>query len=395
MKQYDFDRVIDRKGTSCYKYDELDSFFGRHDLLPLWVADMDFAVCPEITEAVVRRFTDHPIYGYTKPSDGYLNAIIDWQRKRNNFVFTGDEVAFMAGVVAGFALIVDFFTRPGDKVVIQEPVYHPFRNVAEANNRVVINNALVPAENGLLAMNLAELEQIFDRERPRLMVVCNPHNPVGIAWPRETLAEVARLARKYGVVVFSDEIHADLMLYGNRHHVMATVSDDAAAVTVTCGAPSKTFNIAGLKSSWCVVKNPELREPFFKWLSDNELSSPHLTALVATEAAYRHGAEWLRQCLSYIEGNVDFVAEYCHRHIPGVHAVKPQASFLVWLDCSGLGLSHDDVVDLMVNRARLGMNDGSIFGEAGRCHMRLNVGAPRSVIATAMDRMRQAVEEMK
>ncbi len=395
MKQYDFDRVINREGTWCYKYCELDHVFGRHDLLPLWIADMDFAVCPEITQALVDRFANHPIYGYTKPTDGYVNAIIDWQRKRNNFIFTREEAQFVGGIVTGFALVLNFFTGKGDKVVIQEPVYHPFRNVATANGRVVINNALVPTDDGLFRMNLEELEQIFRDEQPRLMVVCNPHNPVGIAWPAESLAEVARLARKYNVVVFSDEIHADLMLYGNRHHVMATVSDDAAAVTITCGAPSKTFNIAGLKSSWCVIKNPALREPFFTWLENNELCCPHLAAMVATEAAYRCGEEWLRQCVEYIEGNIDFVAEYCREHIPCIRAVKPQASFLVWLDCTGLGRCHEDVIDLMVNHAHLGMNDGKMFGVAGQCHMRLNVGVPRSVLVTAMERMAKAVRELK
>ena len=391
MEEYNFNQIIDRQGTSCCQLGLLKQLFGRDDLLPLWVADMNFAVCPDITRALVSRLSGHPVYGYTMPADGYLQSIIDWQRSRNGFAFTREEMAFVGGVVTGFALLVEHFTRPGDAIVIQEPVYHPFRHVSEGAGRRIVNNALRPLANGYYEMDFDGLERIFSTEHPRLMVVCNPHNPVGIAWDADTLRRVASLARKYGVVVLSDEIHGDLMLWGNRHVVMATVSDDAAEVTVTMGAPSKTFNIAGIKSSWCVVKNPKLREPFFGWLANNELSSPHLAALVATEAAYKHGGPWLSQCLRYIEGNIDYVAGYCRDRLPGIRAVKPQASFLVWLDCRGLGLDHDSLVSLMVDRARLAMNDGAMFGEAGSGFMRMNVGVPRSVLVEAMGRIEQAL----
>ncbi len=391
MMNYNFDQIIDRRGTQCKKIEVLKQDYGRDDLLPLWIADMDFAVCPEITQAIVHRMADHPIYGYTCTYDAYWQSIINWQRRRNGFNFTQDEVTFVAGIVTGFGLAVNFFTQPGDKIVIQQPVYYPFKDVIVGNGRVMIDNPLLPAEDNLYRMDLEGLEQIFEREHPRMMVVCNPHNPAGIAWPAQVLREVARLARKHNVIIFSDEIFGDLMLFGHKHTAMATVSDDAAAVTVTCGAPSKTFNIAGLKSSWCVVKNPELREPFFRWIETNELCNANMVSIIATEAAYNHGEQWLEQCLRYIEGNVDYVVQYCREHLPGIVAVKPQAGFLLWLDCTGLGLEHDQVVDLFRNKARLAMNEGSMFGPAGRCHMRFNMGSPRSVIEQAMHQLDAAL----
>lgn len=391
MAKYNFDLCIDRHGTQCKKIEVLKQDYGRDDLLPLWIADMDFAVCPEITQTLVRRLADHPIYGYTCTYDAYWQSIIDWQRRRNGFDFTRDEVTFVAGIVTGLGLAVNFFTRPGDKIVIQQPVYHPFKDVIAGNGRVMVDNPLLPAQAGLYRMDLEGLERIFEHEHPRMLVLCNPHNPAGIAWPADVLHQVARLAHRHGVVVFSDEIFGDLMLYGHKHTPMATVSDEAAAVTVTCGAPSKTFNIAGLKSSWCVVKNPELRQPFFRWIETNELCNANMTSIIATEAAYRHGEQWLDECLHYIEGNIDLIVQYCRQHLPGIVAVKPQAGFLLWLDCTGLELEHEQVVDLFVNRARLALNEGSMFGPAGRCHMRLNVGTPRAVIQQALQRLHAAL----
>ena len=392
MTKYDFDRRIDRHGTQCKKIEVLKQDYGRDDLLPLWIADMDFAVCPEITQALVHRLGDHPIYGYTCLYDSYWQSIIDWQRERNGFEFTREEITFVAGIVTGFGLAVNFFTQPGDKIVIQQPVYYPFKDVIEGNGRIAINNALIPTQDNYDWMNLGERAQIMAQERPRMMVVCNPHNPIGISWEPDVLRRVAHLAKKYNVIVFSDEIFGDLTLYGHKHTAMASVSDEAAAVTVTCGAPSKTFNIAGLKSSWCVVKNPALREPFFKWIELNELCNANLTSIIAAEAAYRNGKQWLEECLAYIEGNIDYVEQYCREHIPGIVAIKPQAGFLVWLDCRGLGLSHDEVVDLFRNKAGLAMNEGTMFGDAGACHMRFNMGSPRSVIEQAMQQLEAAVK---
>lgn len=386
-KKYDFDTVIDRSGSGCVMVDMCQEMFGRTDILPLWVADMGFAACPEITRALVDRVEGHPIYGYSVPLEDYWQSIIDWQRERNGLEFNQDEVCFIGGIVNGFGLALNHFTRPGDRVVIQEPVYHPFRMLITGNNRMVVNNALRRTADGFYEMDLEGLERIFKEEQPRMMVLCNPHNPIGIAWSADVQRRVATLARQYGVIVFSDEIHGDLMLKGHRHTSFLTVSDDARAVGVVMGAPSKTFNIAGIVSSWCVVKNPELRLPFFNWLTTNSQSAPNFLSMTATRAAYRHGGEWLSQCLEYIEGNIDMVVDYCRDHIPGITAIKPQASFLVWLDCTGLGLEHDALIDLFVNKARLGLNDGAMFGKGGSGFMRLNVAVPRSILRQAMQQL--------
>ncbi len=388
---YDFDKIVDRSTTSTVKYGALQEEFGRTDLLPLWVADMDFEVCPAITQALSERIEGNHIYGYTVPADGYWQSIIDWQARRNGFHFTRDELTYIPGIVTGFGLAVNFYTRPGEKIVIQEPVYHPFRRLIAGNGRRVVVNDLLNDGHGHYTMDLQGLERIFEQERPRMMVLCNPHNPIGLAWSPQVLREVARLARRYEVIVFDDEIHGDLVMPGHRHTAFATVSDDAAAVAVTMGAPTKTFNIAGLESSWCVIKNPDLRRPFFTWLDTNELSSPTFIATLATQAAYTHGEQWLEECLRYIQANVDYVARYCAHNLPGIVAIKPEASYLMWLDCTGLGLSHKEVVDLFVNKARLALNEGSMFGRGGECHMRLNCASPRSILVEAMRRLHSAL----
>ena len=394
MTHYNFDGLINRQGTQCKKIERLRSEFGRDDLLPLWIADMDFAVCPDITDAIVRRYADHPVYGYTCPYDDFWQSIIDWHSKRNGFEFDRNELTYVSGLVSVLGYVLEYFTSRGDKIVIQEPLYYHFKQAIVGNGRIPVDNALIPAADGSCQMDLNGLERIFRDDRPRMMIVCNPHNPIGICWEPCVLREVARLAHNYGVILFVDEIFGDMPLYGHQHTSMATVSDEAAAVTITCGAPGKTFNISGLKSSWCVIKNPALRIPFFNWLDTNEFNCPNLTSIIATEAAYRHGHQWLKECLHYIEANIEYVDQFCRANIPAIRVVKPQAAFLLWLDCSGLGVSHDNVVSLFRDKAHLALNDGAIYGDAGSCRMRLNVGTRRAVLEQAMRQLEIAVMEM-
>ena len=390
MAKYNFDKVIDRQGTGSMMTDCLTKVFGRDDLCPLWIADMDFEVCPAISEALEKRASHH-IYGYSEAPESYWNSITSWIKRRHNWDVAREEITFVNGVVRGYAYALNFFTNEGDTVVIQQPVYHPFRNVAVGNHRRVVSNDLI--YNGdFYEMDLAGLEHIFATENPKLMVLCNPHNPIGICWGKETLQEVARLARKYNVLVVSDEIHGDLGLFGHHHTPFASVSEDAAMVSISFGAPSKTFNIPGVTSSWCVVKNPELRTPFFKWLQVNEFNVPTWFATVATEAAYTKGEEWLEELIPYIEDNIRAVEDYCTKNLPGVRAIRPQASFLIWLDCSGLGLSHDALIDLFVNHAHLALNDGEMFGKGGEAHMRLNVANSRQMLLDALEQLKKAIE---
>ncbi len=391
MEKYNFDTYIERKGTSAIMTDGLKEMFGREDLMPLWIADMDFEVCPAIVDALEKRMSHH-IYGYSAPADSYWNAIIDWQKKHNGFYFTRDEVTYVPGIVKGIGLAINFFTKPGDKVVIQEPVYHPFKNVTVGNKRISVSNDLI-FDGEFYRMDLEGLEKIFANEHPTMMILCNPHNPIGITWEPEALRKVASLAVKYGVKVVSDEIHGDLALFGHKHTPFATVSPEAEQVAITFGAPSKTFNIPGLVSSWCVVKNKELREDFFEWLTVNELNAPTFVATIGTEAAYNNGEKWLGELKDYLEGNILAVEEFCRENMPKVKAVRPEASFLVWLDCTELHICHEKLIDLFVNQAGLALNDGTMFGKAGQCHMRLNVAYPRTVLIKALTKLKEAINK--
>lgn len=394
MTKYDFDTVIDRSRTHCKKVDMLNAMFGRSDLLPLWIADMDFAVSPDISKALVNRFGNHPIYGYTLPYDDYWQSIIDWQKRRNGFDICREEMTFMPGGMPALGMVLNFYTQPGDRVVLQEPVYYDFKDVIEGNRRLAVRNNLVPTGDHFYRMDLDDLERVFIEQKPKLMVVCNPQNPIGIVWKKEELQQVAALAKRYGVILFSDEVFGDITLFRHKHTPLATVSDDAADVTITCGSPGKTFNIPGVKSTWLVIKNPELRREFYRWVEVNELCNANITALLATEVAYRHGEPWLEQCRSYIEQNVLFVEQFCRQHIPAIYAIRPQASFLMWLDCRRLGLDHAQLLRFFADDAKLALNNGEIYGVPGYCHMRLNVGTPRRRLEQAMAQLRDAVNRL-
>lgn len=391
MKKYDFDRVIDRHGTSAAKIDRLDAMFGRHDLTPLWIADLDFAVCPEITAALHARL-NHPVLGYSDASESYWDSIISWNRKRHGFELSREDLAFIPGVVKGFALAVNYFTRPGDGVLIQPPVYTPFHTVVEGNGRRIVENPLL-FDGKSYSMDLDGLERLLREEKPKMMILCNPHNPIGIQWDCPTLARLARLCREAGCVVVSDEIHGDLMLGGRPHIPFLAAGEDAEAIGVMLAAPSKTFNIPGLVSSWMAVKNPELRKGFYHWLEVNEFSSPVSFSVIGAEAAYRNGEQWLDEMLEYVEDNIAFTRDYIARNIPGLSMVEPQASFLVWLDFRALHLCQDEIMRLLLDKAHLALNDGTMFGPQGAGFARLNVGTPRCVLEKALDSLRRAIVE--
>lgn len=392
MNKYDFDCVIDRRHTGAVKYDGLDAMFGRHDVTPLWIADLDFAVCPDIIDALRQRL-EHPVLGYSAAPEAYWQSIIDWQARRHGFKVERGELAFIPGVVKGIALCVNYFTSRGDAVVIQPPVYHPFRMVIEGNDRRVLENPLV-FDGEQYRMDLDGLADLLRRERPRMMILCNPHNPIGLQWDAPTLARVASLCRETGTVVVSDEIHGDLVLHGRPHIPFLDVSDDARAVGVMLGAPSKTFNIPGLVSSWMVVKSEGLRRDFYRWMEVNEFSSPVMISTIGAEAAYTAGEQWLDEMMAYVERNIEYAIDYVDRNIPGVRVVCPEASFLLWLDFNALNLEQEQLMDLLVNDARIAANDGTMFGRQGKGFARLNVGTPRCVLTAALDHIRDAVKNI-
>ncbi len=391
MGKYNFDKPVDRRGTGALKYDVLEERYGDADLLPLWVADMDFETPEFITEALRRRL-EHPLFGYTVEPTEYWPTVIRWIAEHHGWQVERDWITYIPGIVKGIGMVINVFVKEDEKVIIQPPVYHPFRLTPEGNGREVVFNPLIENPDGSYSMDFDNLEKVAD-EKCRLLILSNPHNPAGITWDRETLCRLAEFCHRRGILVISDEIHSDMALWDNRHIPFASVSPEAASCSITFGAPSKTFNIAGIVSSYAIVPAPQIRDRFFGWLRANELNDPTLFAPIATIAAFSQGEEWRREMLRYVEGNIDLVTDYCRANIPQIKPLRPQASFLVWLDCRALGLDHDALVDLFVKKARLALNDGEMFGPEGRGFMRLNVASPRAVIREALDRLSTAVRE--
>ena len=367
-----FDTPIDRRGSGALKTDALRERFpmyrnedGQDDLLPMWVADMDFATPDFILDAIRQRI-EHPVLGYTIEPEDYRPAIIDWVGSHHQWEIHAEWISYIPGVVKGIGTALNLFTRPGDGVAIMEPVYHIFRQVIEGNGRKVVGGK---------------------EGAPAVFLLCNPHNPIGICWSREWLQELAHYCYEHHILVISDEIHADLALFDHKHIPFASVSEEAAMNSITFMAPTKTFNMAGIISAYSIIPNPEIRERYYHWLDTNELSEPNIFAPIATIAAYRKGEPWRQQMIHYIEQNILFAEQYLAQHLPQMKVVRPEASFLVWLDCRGLGLSHEALVDMFVNRARLALNDGEMFGKGGEGFMRMNVGCPRAVLQEALERL--------
>ena len=389
---YDFDKPVDRTGSGDLKHEVLAERYGRSDLLPLWVADMDFETPPFITQAIRDRL-EHSLFGYTVEPADYWPTVAQWIAEHHGWQVRREWMTYIPGIVKGIGMAINVFVKADEKVIIQPPVYHPFRLTPEGNGRKVVYNPLKQRGDGYYDMDFEQLEQVCD-EKCRMLILSNPHNPAGIVWPKETLLRLADFCHEHRIIVVSDEIHCDMTLTGHRHTPFATVSDKAAQCSITFGAPSKTFNIAGIVSSYAIVPDDSLRRRFFTWLAANELNEAPLFSPIATIAAFKHGEEWRRQMLRYVEGNIDFLCDYCKQHLPAIKPLRPQASFLVWLDCRPLGLAHDALVDLFVNQARLALNDGAMFGPGGEGFMRLNVGTQRSVLKEALDRLRQTVADV-
>lgn len=392
MKTYNFDEIIDRSGSGDLKHEALLPRWGRNDLLPLWVADMDFATPDFVVDALKTRLS-HPIFGYTIEPADHRPTIIDWNEAHHGWTIKPEWISFIPGIVKGIGFVVNVFTKPGEKVIIQPPVYHPFRMTPEDNGREVVFNPLRLREDGYYDMDFDNLSEVCD-DKCRVLILSNPHNPAGVCWSKETLQRLADFCYEHNIIVISDEIHSDMALFGNRHVPFASVSERAADISITFAAPTKTFNMAGIVSSYAVISNDDLHQRFYGWLKANELDEPTIFAPIATIAAYQKGEEWRKQMLAYVEDNVRFVEDYCREHIPGVRPLRPQASFLVWLNCRGLELSHDKLLDLFIDKAHLALNDGEMFGPGGEGFMRLNVGTPRSVLRQALEQLAKAVNEL-
>lgn len=386
--RYNFDEIIERRGTDCFKWDALLAMYGRDDLTPMWVADMDFR-SPDFVLEAIRRRCDHEVLGYTMPSDGYWQAVTAWLQKHYNIKANKGDLHFIPGIVAGIAYALLALTEPGDKVLVTTPVYPPFLNLPKNSGRELVCSPL-KIVNSRFEIDFDDFERRI--EGCKLFIMSNPHNPAGTVWGTEVLRRVADICERHKVIVISDEIHADLTLPGHQHVSYSTVSEVARKNSLTFMAPSKTFNIAGLGSSVCYVADEALRKRFFGWLNALEVANGNIFAFTAAEAAFKDGEEWLQQLLDYMSGNVKTLDNFLKTQMPKVKAVLPEASYLAWLDFSAYGLTHEQLKDKLINEAKMALNDGTTFGgDAYKCCFRLNLGCPRVPLVDALNRIANAI----
>ena len=386
---YDFDKIVDRTGSGDLKHEVLAERYGRADLLPLWVADMDFETPEFITDALRRRL-EHSLFGYTVEPKDYWPTVQKWIKDHHGWDVKREWLSYIPGIVKGIGMVINVFTKPDEKVIIQPPVYHPFHLTPEGNGREVVYNPLKENSDGSYSMDFDNLEEVAD-DKCKVLILSNPHNPAGIVWDKDTLARLAEFCYDHNILVISDEIHCDMALWGNTHVPFATASDKAAQCSITFGAPSKTFNIAGIVSSYSIIPNDEIRNRFYTWLAANELNEAPMFSPIATIAAFKNGEQWRKAMLHYVEQNIIFMEEYCKTHLPKIKPLRPEASFLVWLDCRALGLNHEQLIDLFVNKAHLALNDGEMFGKGGAGFMRVNVGTPRAILTKALEQLTEAI----
>ena len=386
--KYNFDEIIPRRGTNSVKWDLATD----ERVLPMWVADMDFRAAPPVLDALERRLR-HGVFGYTKVPDAYFEAVKGWFGKRHGFRIENEWILPTTGVIPALSVILKALTEPGDKVILQTPVYNCFFAVLERTGRQPLANPLIN-ENGAYRMDFEDLERKAADPQAKLIFLCNPHNPGGRVWSLEELRRVAEICTANGTLVVSDEIHADLTLPGHRHTVFATVSEQARMNSVTYMAPSKTFNVPGLGSSYVICQNPDLFAKYQDFVSGRELAEGHVFAYDGLISAYSgpEGEEWLAQALDYIQENIRFIDAELRRRVPKIKTIMPDASYLVFLDCREMNLSQKELVEFFVDGARLALNDGSIFGKEGEGFMRLNAGCPRSILERALSQLEEAYE---
>lgn len=390
--QYNFNAEVDRSKNFSVKYDEMQRVFGRDDLIPLWIADMDLPTAQPIIDAIEQR-NKQGIYGYTSRPASYFRAVCDWQERRNGWKIDPSLVSFALGVVPALCTIVREFSSPGDKVAFFTPVYSEFFNVVEDWDRQPITCQL-NEKDGYYTIDFDALEKILE-QKPALFILCNPHNPVGRVWTLEELQKIGELCIKHGVKVISDEIHSDLILYGNKHIPFASISQEFAANTISCISATKTFNLAGLQASTTVFPNAEVKKKYDDFWSRLDVHRNNCFSLVAVEAAFTHGEEWLEQVLRHFERNMEYVQQFLKEHVPEITVRLPECTYLLWIDCRGLGLDDQALANFMVNDAKLALNRGINFGKGGEGYMRLNVACPISTLEQAMQQLKAAVDTLK
>jgi cystathionine beta-lyase len=384
---YSFDDFIERRNTYSVKWDETERIFGVKDVLPMWVADMDFKAPAEVLEALVKR-VEHGVFGYTSIPASLKQAVCDWMAGKHEWQIDSKWLSFSIGVVPALATSIQAFTSPGDKVIVQTPVYYPFFQLVEKNNRELVLNPL-QLTNGKYEMDFADLKEKI--KGAKLLLLCNPHNPGGRVWSKEELTKLGELCLEHNVIVVSDEIHSDLVFSGSRHTPFASISEEFAQNSVTCIAPTKTFNLAGLQSAISIIPNRTLKKQFDNVQQRQGFFTLNTFAVIGTEAAYRHGEQWLNRLLKYIEENVEFTCSFIEKHLPKLKVMKPEATYLVWMDCRKLQKSDLELKQLLLQKGRIAVEPGNKFGEDGSGFIRLNVACTREILQEALKRLATAL----
>lgn len=391
MMSLNFDEHISREGTYCVKYDLRQEVFGTKDVIPMWVADMDFKT-PDFIIAALKNRLEHEICGYSFRPPDYYSSIIDWTKRRHGWDIDKEWICFTPGIVPALNFCTLAFTEPGDSIIVQPPVYFPFFSAVEAHGRKLINNQLLIAD-GKYEMDFDALEASVTAAT-KMIFISNPHNPVGRAWKKEELLKLAEICLKNNILIISDEIHCDLVLPGHKHIPVASLSKEIAAITITLIAPSKTFNLAGLSTSSVIIENKTLRGLFNKFLERLHVSNGNIFGTIASIAAYSYGDKWLDEMLRYLKVNTDMVEEFCHEKLPGIKVIHPEATYLIWLDCTELGVPAGELGRFFARNAGVGMNEGSTFGLGGNGYMRMNIGTTKDNVMRALEQIRKAVAEI-
>ncbi len=389
---WNFDEPVAREGSNCIKFDLREDTFGVKNVIPMWVADMDFNTPDFIVNALKER-VNHPIYGYTFKPPEYYKSIIDWQLSRHAWKIEKEWITFCPGIVPAVNICTLAFTNPGDKIIVQPPVYFPFFSAVEAHGRKLVYNNLIESD-GRLTMDFNSLLAAIDAQT-KMIIISNPHNPVGRVWTPEELNTLADICLKNNILIVSDEIHCDLILPGFRHTPLAKLSEQIAENVITCIAPSKTFNLAGLSTSSVIISNPLLRKAFCRIVDNMHIGGGNIFGITASIAAYTYGHEWLKALLEYVDQNVDFVEDYCSKMIPEIIPVQPEATYMIWLDCSLLGMNGKELQNFFVRSAGVGMNEGSTFGPGGEGFMRMNLAATHATVKKAMEQIEKAVSSLR
>jgi cystathionine beta-lyase len=390
--KWNFDEAVSREGTNCVKYDLRKETFGSDELIPMWVADMDFKT-PDFIISALRKRLEHEILGYSFRPSEYYASISSWLLKRHNWEVPHEWISFCPGIVPALNLCTLAFTRPGESIIVQPPVYFPFFSAVENHGRNLIYNQLKEAGDRWEM----DFESLVKSLTPatKMIIISNPHNPVGRAWSSDELVQLADICLKYNILLLSDEIHSDLILPGYHHSPVAELSDKIAEITVTCIAPSKTFNLAGLSTSSVIISNPVLRKYFNSKTDHLHIGNGNIFGTVASIAAYSEGSEWISELMVYINQNADYVIDYCRKMIPEILPVRPEATYMIWLDCRKLGMTGKELQEFFVGKARVGMNEGSCFGPGGEGFMRMNIGTTNSNVRKAMEQIEKAVASVR